>query len=175
MARKTRKPRKSKPVYYFIVEGCTEENYIRILKAIYRKPGKIKNCDGGSAKNVLDKAQKLIQKNGDDCTGYVIWFDADTYFPSDHNSKKQLENRPDTEVYITKPCVESWLLAHFQAINLNSTKNCSDYEKELDHPNRIPGYKKADCQLLKKYIGQQQIEIAIENYPTIGNIPNKFK
>jgi hypothetical protein len=57
---------------------------------------------------------------------------------------------------------------------LNSDKNCSEYEKALDHPARIPRYKKYDYRLLKKYIGQQQIETAINNYPTIGNIPKKF-
>ncbi|KHD08406.1 hypothetical protein PN36_14250 [Candidatus Thiomargarita nelsonii] len=174
MTRKTRKQRTSQPVYYFIVEGCTEENYIRLLKTIYRKPGKIKNCDGGSAKNVLEEAEKLIQNNGDDCSGYVIWFDGDTYLPDDFNLKNKLSARTDTSVYITQPCVESWLLAHFQKINLNSHKKCREYEKALDHRDRIPGYKKSDCSLLKKYIGKKQIETAIKNYPNIGNIPKKF-
>jgi len=175
MTRKSRKPRISHPVYYFIVEGCTEENYIRLLKTIYRKPGKIKNCEGGSAKNVLEEAQKLIQKNGDDCSGYVIWFDEDTYYPNDFNLKNKLTARTDTEVYVTQPCVESGLLAHFQEINLNSPIKCHEYEKALDHPDRIPNYKKSDCQLLKRYIKAQQIETAIKHYPEIGKIPQKFK
>lgn len=174
MTRKKRKPRSSHPVYYFIVEGCTEENYIRLLKTIYRKPGKIKNCNGGSAKNVLEEAKKLIQNNSDYCSGYVIWFDQDTYFPNDSNLKNKLSDRPDTSVYITQPCVESWLLAHFQQINLNTNKKCKEYEKALDHPDRIPNYKKSDCRLLERYITKQQIETAIQNYPEIGNIPKKF-
>ncbi len=84
MTRKTRKPRKSKAVYYFIVEGCTEENYIRLLKTVYRKPGKIKN------------------------------------------------------------------------LNLKSDKKCKEYEKALDHPDRIPNYKKSDCRLLEKYITKEK-------------------
>jgi hypothetical protein len=175
MTRKTRKPRTSHAVYYFIVEGCTEENYIRLLKTIYRKPGKIKNCGGGSAKNVLEEAEKLIQNNGDDCSGYVIWFDEDTYSQqNDSNLKNKLSARSDTSVYMTQPCVESWLLAHFHEINLNSHNKCREYEKALDHPDRIPGYKKSDCRLLKKYIRKKQIETAIENYPDIGEIPEKF-
>jgi len=174
MTRKTRKPRKSKAVYYFIVEGCTEENYIKLLKKIYRKPGKIKNCDGGSAKNVLEEAKKLIQNNGDDCSGYVIWFDQDTYSPNDSNLKNKLSNRTDTSIYMTKPCVESWLLAHFQKINLNTEKKCKEYEKALDHPDCIPNYKKSDCKLLERYITKEQIETAIQNYPEIGNIAKKF-
>ncbi|WP_069470086.1 RloB family protein [Candidatus Marithrix sp. Canyon 246] len=174
MARKTRKPRKSKIVYYFIVEGCTEENYIKLLKKIYRKPGKIKNCDGGSAKNVLEEAKKIIQSNDDDCSGYVIWFDGDTYLPNDKNLKNKLSTPNDTSVYITQPCVESWLLAHFQKINLKSDKKCKEYEKALDHVDRIPNYKKADCRLLERYITKEQIETAIQNYPDIGNIPKQF-
>jgi hypothetical protein len=172
MTRKTRKPRKSKAVYYFIVEGCTEENYIRLLKTVYRKPGKIKNCNGGSAKNVLEEAKKIIQNNGDDCSGYVIWFDGDTYLPNDRNLKNKLSDHSD--IYITQPCVESWLLAHFQKINLKSDKKCKEYEKALDHPDRIPNYKKADCRLLERYITKKQIETAIQNYPDIGDIAKKF-
>ncbi len=158
MARKTRKPRKSKAVYYFIVEGCTEENYIKLLKTVYRKPGKIKNCNGGSAKNVLEAAQKIIQNNGDDCSGYIIWFDQDTYLANDKNLMNKLAARNDTSVYITQPCVENWLLAHFQKINFNSNNKC----------------KKSDCRLLERYITKEQIETAIRNYPEIGYIVQKF-
>jgi hypothetical protein len=147
MARKKREKKKtSHPVYCFIVEGCTEANYIKLLKTIYRKSGQIENCDGGSAKNVLYKADKFIQKNGDDYSGYVIWFDEDTYSQqNDSNLKNKLSERTDTSVYITQPCVESWLLAHFQEINLNSHNKCKEYEDQLG--KHIQGYKKSDCSL----------------------------
>ncbi|MEN8215152.1 MAG: RloB domain-containing protein [Pseudomonadota bacterium] len=170
--RKNRKPRTSHAVYCFIVEGCTEVNYIGLLKKIYRKPGEIKNCRGGSAKNVLYKADKFIQNNGDDYSGYVIWFDEDTYSQQDDSLKNKLSERTDTSVYITQPCVESWLLAHFQKINLNSQIQCKEYENKLG--KHIPGYKKSDCKLLEKYIGKDKIATAIQNYPNIGDIPKKF-
>lgn len=59
--RKSRPLRKSKKFYYFIVEGFTEENYLKLLKKIYQKGEKIENCNGGSAKNVLNKARKIIR------------------------------------------------------------------------------------------------------------------
>ncbi|GEM_PF-6338483 len=42
--RKTRPSKQSKKLYYFIVEGCTEENYLKLLKQIYKKDAKIYNC-----------------------------------------------------------------------------------------------------------------------------------
>lgn len=69
--RKSRKKRQSKKVHLFIVEGCTEENYIKHLKKLYRKSGKTENCKGGSAKAVMEQTKKLIKKHQDDYSGYI--------------------------------------------------------------------------------------------------------
>ena len=42
MARDKRPPRKSIRPYYFIVEGFTEENYLCLLKQLFKKSGIIK-------------------------------------------------------------------------------------------------------------------------------------
>jgi hypothetical protein len=60
MARDKRSPRKSIRPYYFIVEGFTEENYLYLLKQLFKKSAIIKNCKGGSANNVLSEAEKII-------------------------------------------------------------------------------------------------------------------
>ena len=70
--RKSRETRESKKVYYFIVEGCTEEKYIKLLKILYKKDATIKNCNGGSARNVLNEAKKIITKNKDEYLGYIV-------------------------------------------------------------------------------------------------------
>ena len=124
MARKKRNTdRLSKKSIYFIVEGCTEENYIKLLKMLYRQPVQIKNCHGGSAKKVLKEARKIINKNADDYKGYVIWFDRDTYNSSeDTNLLNSLRAKDNVKIYISNPCIENWLLAHFQKINQNEPK-----------------------------------------------------
>ncbi len=172
MARKKRPQRISKKVYCFIVEGCTEQNYIRLLKRTFRKSGTIKNAEGGNAKGVLKAAQKHIKKNQDYYSGYVIWFDGDKYFPSsDTNDKKRLEAKRNVEIYISEPCIENWLLAHFQPIKVKIA-TCDSCARELK--KHIPYYQKNNCDLLDKHIDKQAIELAVSNYPGIGNIPQKY-
>ncbi len=171
--RKPRPVKKSKKIYYFIVEGYTEENYINLLKQTYKKEANIKNCNGGSAKNVLKQAKKIVSKKSDDYLGYIIWFDQDRYdTSSDHNLKNSLESKNDVNIYISSPCVENWLLAHFESVNLNLS-SCKICERKLGQ--YIPNYEKNDCCLLTKYIQREQIKRAITNYPEIGEIPQKIQ
>ena len=173
MAREKRPPRKSIRPYYFIVEGSTEENYLLLLKFLYKNGAKIKNCGGGSVKNILLEAEKIINKNyPDDYLGYIIWFDQDRYYvSSDSNLKNSLEKKKDVTIYITKPCIENWLLAYFQPINLNEYE-CSACEKKL--LKYIPNYDKNDADLLKKVITEKEIQIAIANYPELGKIRTEY-
>jgi hypothetical protein len=172
MSRKKPEKRKSRNVFLFIVEGCTEENYIICLKRIYKKNAKTKNCKGGSAGAVMYEAKKLVSENRDDYTGYVIWFDGDTYSESDdYNQKNSLESKKNVKIYISEPCVENWLLAHFSSI-MSQSNNCSNCETKLK--KFIPNYNKNDCQLLDKYITKENIKKAIRNYSTIGAIPQKY-
>lgn len=171
MARKKRNTfRKSNRSIYFIVEGCTEENYIKLLKLLYRQTVQIKNCNGGSAKKVLEEAKKIINKNGDDYKGYVIWFDSDTYNSSqDSNLINSLKTQDNVEIYISNPCIENWLLAHFQKINQSEPKcdRCIAILKQ----KYIAKYKKNDCNILTKFITKEEINTAINNYPGLQNIP----
>jgi len=176
MARKKTAKRKSiKPKYCFIVEGCTEENYIKRLKELYRhhQVDKPQNCNGGNAKGVLMKAERFISKYGNEYLGYILWFDNDKYFSSeDANLKNHLEAKPNVEIYMSEPCVEHWLLAHFQTINLLQNRACDFYEQLLK--KYIPNYDKNDCVLLQKNLNKENIEIAITHYPEIGKIPLKY-
>ncbi len=172
MARDKRPSRKSIRPYYFIVEGFTEENYLCLLKQLFKKSAIIKNCKGGSANNVLSEAEKIINKNNpDDYLGYVIWFDQDTFVSSDSNLKNTLEKREDVTIYITKPCIENWLLAHFEKINLNEyeCKNCQ--QKLMKY---IPNYHKNNLYLLQQIISEKEIQVAIANYPELGKIHTEY-
>ncbi len=173
MARDKRPQRQSICPYYFIVEGFTEKNYLDLLKQLFKKSAIIKNCKGGSANNVLSEAEKIIDKsNSDDYSGYIIWFDQDTYFvSSDANLKNSLESIRGVTIYMSQPCIENWLLAHFEKINLKEyeCKNCQ--QKLIRY---IPNYHKNNLYLLQQVITEQQIQNAIVNYPELGKIPTEY-
>lgn len=175
MARKKRNTsRKSNKSIYFIVEGCTEENYIKLLKLLFRKNVQIKNCNGGSAKKALTEAKKIINKNGDEYKGYIIWFDRDTYDSSkDSNLLNSLKAKDNVEIYMSNPCVENWLLAHFQKINQNESK--CDHCIEILKQKHIAKYEKNDCNMLTKFISQEEISTATANYPALENIPKSIE
>jgi hypothetical protein len=133
----------------------------------------LENNKGGSAKAVLQKAEKLISKYANEYLGYVIWFDEDTYFPSqDCNKRNSLQAKKHVEIYMSIPCIEHWLLAHFQDINLSQENNCQFYVNKLK--KSIRNYDKNDCLLLSRYIETENIEKAITRYPEIGEIPKKY-
>ncbi len=171
MARKRRNTyKKSNKSIYIIVEGCTEENYLKLLKLLYRKNVQIKNCNGGSAKKVLDEARKTINKYGDEYIGYVVWFDRDTYNPAkDSNLFNSLKAKNNVRIYVSSPCVENWMLAHFQKINKNEPKcdRCMAILKQ----KYIARYEKNDCNMLTKFINKEKINTATNNYPALKNIP----
>ena len=173
MARKKRPSRISKKVYCFIVEGCTEENYLNHLKKLYKKSATIKNCKGGNAKGVMEKAKKIIEN--DLFSGYLIWFDKDRYFyETDYNLKNSLESKINVEkIFMSDPCIEKWLLAHFEETNFNQLE-CNFFENRLRDKKYIPNYKKNECILLEKFINKNNIDTAIINYPEIGNIFKKY-
>jgi hypothetical protein len=168
MARQQRIQRELKEVYYFIVEGYTEENYLNLLKKLYKKSGDIKNCKGGNAKGVMEKAQKLINSKEGLYDGFVIWFDGDRYDPKNPEELKlysRLLKKEKVEIYISEPCIEAWLLAHFETVQHCKNKECSKCEEKLK--THIPNYEKNNCTLLENYIKKYNICDAIINYPAI--------
>jgi len=169
---KTSPPKK----YYFVVEGCTEENYLKRLKQLYpdHRVAEIEDSKGGNAKSVLIKGKKIINKYKQAYLGYVIWFDKDRYFSQDKNLKEELENNESVKIYMSEPCIEHWLLAHFQKINLSENQDCQFYEELIRKKKYIPHYKKNKCPLLERFIDKNKVETAIENYPEIGKIPRTY-
>ena len=173
MARKKRQSyRPSKKYICFIVEKCTEENYIKLFKLLYRQGVQVKKCNGGSAKKVLEAASRIIRRHGDEYLSYVLWFERDTYNPSqDANLLNSLKSKDNVEVYISSPpCIENWLLAHFQQINQNEPK-CDRCLKILKQ-KYISKYEKNDCNMLTKFIAEPEINSAVANYPNLKGIPN---
>ena len=130
MGRKRRsKKQLKKSIPYFIVEGCTEENYIKLLKIMYKKSAEIKNANGGNASGVMSKALKII-KNNLEYTTFIVWFDNDKFKKSDEDLLNSLSE--EAKVIQSYPCIEAWLLAHFEELQNNQlSKQCKNFEKKL--------------------------------------------
>lgn len=168
--RKKKRLKKSQP--YIIVEGCTEENYIKVLKILYSKGMACKNVNGGNAKGVIEKARKEIENNPE-YTYFIIWFDDDGFYENNLEEKipKKLISEITIKTAISYPCIEAWLLSHFEKIYENQLdKNCDYFGDELKK-KYIPKYKKNDCKLLETYIDDEKIKNAKSNYPKYaGNL-----
>ena len=167
MARKKRSKRrlnKSEP--YFIVEGYTEENYIKLLKNIYGKSAEIKNVRGGNAKGVIEKALQIIDQHIE-YSDFIVWFDNDGLQESDEKILSECKKK--AKIVQSYPCIESWLLAHFATIYENqiNKSNCKCFENQLK--NFIKNYEKNNYEILKNNINKEKINNAIENYPKFTN------
>jgi len=152
---------------YFIVEGCTEENYLTVLKSIFRKKVKTENTNGGNARGVMLKALQTIKKNPE-YTTFIVWFDNDKFNDSDNDVLYRLLTK--AKVVQSYPCIESWLLAHFEELQNNQlSKQCKEFEEKLkDH---IKNYQKNNCTQLKDNIDEKNINLSKSNYPKYtGNI-----
>ena len=55
--------KKSNPVALFIVEGYTEENYVKILKQLYLQNVITENCLGGPSRKLKTKNNGSIPNN----------------------------------------------------------------------------------------------------------------
>lgn len=168
MGRRSRPKRKPKPVALYIVEGSTEKNYIKCLKSpeMFREGHKVRSCDGGGAKNVLNVAEDLIEKYGGMYSGYVIWFDKDTYTAQEKNLKEKLSRRKKVTVVMSDPCVENWLLAHFQNPIRSRSTRCRDCESALC--GYIPNYSKSNYLQLQQNITRDQVLTAVDRLPKVG-------
>ena len=103
----------------------------------------------------------------------MFWFDSDRYDrSSDANLKSSIAAKSNVYIYMSQPCVENWILAHFQPINLSEAQ-CQVCENKIKQKH-ISNYRKNDCNMLKKYIDKQKVKRAIAHYPEIGEIPQQF-
>lgn len=169
--RKPSKIKESKLVPLFIVEGCTETHYIKLLNKLFSPKilPRPHNCKGGSAKAILHEAAKQIEE--DNYSSYVVIFDSDRYETSDKPKKEKLEQKENTDIVIFEPCFENWLLTHFEE-QKSTHKKCEEYEKELE--KYIPKYDKNDCVLIEKFVTKDKIEFAMKNHVEVAKVLKRY-
>lgn len=145
MARKIRKIRKTKPIFYIFCEGDSEKSYIKCLKGKYRKPINIKI----EKKNSINKSKiesYFKDKNFDNEKDKIfLMYDLDIQdtFEKLKEIKEHYNNKIKNNnviLLVSNPCFELWYLLHFKAQTANiSTENC---EKALK--NFYENYKKGE-------------------------------
>jgi hypothetical protein len=169
--RKPSKLKESKFVPLFIVEGCTETHYIKLLNKLFSPKilPKPHNCKGGSAKAILHEAEKQIEE--DNYSSYVVIFDADTYKIEDKTKKYELELKKEVYILVFEPCFENWLLSHFEK-QKSTHKKCEEYENELE--KYIPKYDKNDCVLIEKFVTKDKIEFAMKNHVEVAKVFKRY-
>jgi|WetSurMetagenome_2_1015567.scaffolds.fasta_scaffold66944_1 hypothetical protein len=174
MARKQRPQKEFQPINYFIVEGCTEENYLNLLKRLYKNNSKVKNCKGGNAKGIMIDALNILKEKKEIYSKFIVWFDNDRFNPKNPEESKLYNTllKEKTEIYISEPCIEAWLLAHFETVQHCKHKDCKACEEKLKI--YIPNYEKNNCILLEKHINVNNICNAIKNYSKLGNLFKEY-
>lgn len=182
--------RKGKKTYSIIVDGKTEVWYLQMLK----KNEDIPRID---VKPELPKKKKLSDqfasvKENSKIYDEVIWLiDFDTILKESkevkQGSKTALQelneykieidkNFNNVELFINAPCLELWLLLHFETIG-KFFSNCNDAEKRLkrlhikDYEKSEKFYKKRSNDIYKLLADKK--EFAIENAKKLGEFDNQ--
>jgi hypothetical protein len=168
MERKRSHRKRSNNVPLFIVEGYTEENYIKLLRKLSSKSVVVKNCYGGGANSVLLQSDKLLSDKDEASyyTSFVIMYDVDTYNPKYDTLRNKVENTEGVKMLILDPCFENWLLVHVSKKKVSRTINCDKCISALK--KYIPNYEKDDFKLLEKYVNNDNFVQACNKQPLIG-------
>ncbi len=113
--------RKMKPVFLVFCEGETEENYIDLLRRLYKSPIKIVAKTEGnqiSSKLIRQRQQELKISKSEKITTFLM-YDLDIKAVN-----KKLESCK-AEWLCSNPCVELWFLLHSKAQTAELTSaNC---------------------------------------------------
>lgn len=174
MKRKSSPRKRSVNVPLFIVEGHTEENYIKLLKKLYSKSVEVKNCYGGGANSVLLQSDKLLSDKDEASyyTSFVIMYDADTDNPKYNALRNKVEKTKDVKMLILDPCFENWFLVHVSNNKVKGTMNCDKCISALK--KIIPNYEKDDYKLLEKYVNKDNFIQACNKQPLIGTTLKEY-
>lgn len=152
---------------HIIHEGCTEEHYLRHLFQLMGMPSsslkaQFHNYQGGGAFNALYKFKALVDDQGNShIKHYLIMMDNDV--PNVNTVKNQIfayaPPGKDISFITSEPCIEGFLIAHFEANFMSNTYHkciaktilrgkpqCAQCIAHLTR-NHIPNYSKSNCQV----------------------------
>lgn len=168
-------PLKSKPKFAFVVDGECEFWYIQMLKRNERQISVDLKPEIPQRKKLIDQYTKVIELSNDYTK--VFWIiDFDVIISETRKAKKgketalqefkkyylDIEKRfKNIYVIINNPCLEYWILLHFQATS-KYYDNCASATKELK--KYLPNYEKT-----LSYFTKQDDDIYLKLKPNLSN------
>lgn len=153
--------KKSQDVLVVLVEGETEENYLKYVKSVFNRNIKVditRRSTMGSLKPFL---KRYSSSKGVDPSEIVLIYDLEA---NKVEHRKFINNgaliHPNT--YLTQPCIEFHFLLHSDSNSINSNMHLSSLEAHKKLLEVLPNYKKGSSFDWKKEgILQPQLENAI--------------
>ncbi len=117
--------------------------------------------------NILKEKKEIYSK-------FIVWFDNDRFNPKNREESKLYNTllKAKADIYMSEPCIETWLLAHFETVQQCKNKECKSCQEKLK--TYIPNYEKNNCTLLEKHINQKNICDAIKNYPELSKFLSAY-
>jgi len=175
--RKNRIIRSLKNTYIIIVDGETEQWYFNAVKAAHQSlPFNVK--PDLLAKKSLIKQAKYVQEKIDEGYGKVYWLvDLDQILHQNQHSfrreaKRLKRNNGDKiEILVNNPCLELWLLLHFE----QTGRIFSNCEETTSHLKRhLPRYEKTKKYYLLKNPDiyeelREKTSVAVTNAKRLGD------
>ena len=154
-------PKKGNPKYAFVVDGQCEYWYIQMLKRNERSISVDLKPEIPQKKKLIDQFKKVIELSNDyDKVFWIIDFDvinSETRLAKKGTKKaiqefkeycdeinKSYEN---ITVIINNPCLEYWILLHFEATS-RFYENCDEVSKQLK--KHLPEYNKSQSYYTKQ-------------------------
>ena len=143
-----------------IVEGYTEEHYIKLLNEYFGTKYFPYNCKGGNANGVLKKTQEYISEKQGEYSRFIVVYDGDTCHEGDVKQRENDLEQKEVELAKLNPCFENCVLKHFG--KTSESDNCNTVIAKLKA--FIPNYDKNNFQQLQKYIKKEMIEKMAKKY-----------
>ena len=147
--RRKSKGKKINPPLYVFCEGEPEEDYVNMIKTVYRIPSiqiRAKVRGNKISKEFIKRYKLNIETHPKDLDFLMYDLDVDGFL-------KKLQDIPQTMLLVSNPCIELWFLLHEKAqkSNINTTNCCNEIKK------RFKGYEKGTLnEEMKKKLKEKQ-------------------
>ena len=142
-----------KPNFFVFCEGETEIAYVKFLRSLYRAPIQVivKKGKSNISEDYIERSKNEYVRTEQDKVFLMYDLDVDEML-------EQLQKIPNAELIVSNPCVELWLLLHYQ--DQKSEISSDKCIKKLQKVSKE--YKKGTLSEDEKEVFAQNKELAIE-------------
>lgn len=161
--RKTKKKKtvsRDQNILVLLVEGETEENYVRYLNSVFKKRYKmIIRRKSSLSYPIIREIKNISREESVDVDEIILVYDLEH---SKEEHQKFINNNEliHSKTYLVQPCIEVHFLMHHKGAEIphNRYMNAVDVEKEL--LKHLKNYKKGKFSWEDQNIGEEQLLLA---------------